>query len=104
MDIPRLLKARAADSEVGDRTALESKPHQFAPHGPQRGQQPRAQQNDPPIRTTKWPGYSQIAFGSCQRKPQELLTIIDTEKLSGKIIYVLRAVGSADSQFTINIE
>ena len=32
------------------------------------------------------------------------LTIIDTHNLSGKIIYVLRAVGSADSQFTINIE
>jgi len=34
----------------------------------------------------------------------QLLTIIDTNKLSGKIIYVLRAVGGADSQFTINIE
>jgi hypothetical protein len=34
----------------------------------------------------------------------QFLTIIDTNKLSGKIIYVLRAVGSADSQFTINIE
>lgn len=34
----------------------------------------------------------------------QFLTIIDTNKLSGKIIYVLRAVGSTDSQFTINIE
>ena len=34
----------------------------------------------------------------------QFLTIVDTNKLSGKIIYVLRAVGSADSQFTINIE
>jgi hypothetical protein len=34
----------------------------------------------------------------------QFLTIIDTNKLAGKIIYVLRAVGSADSQFTINIE
>jgi hypothetical protein len=34
----------------------------------------------------------------------QFLTLIDTKKLSGKIIYVLRAVGSADSQFTINIE
>ena len=34
----------------------------------------------------------------------QFLTIIDTSKLVGKIIYVLRAVGSANSQFTINIE
>src|ERR1700682_3280298 len=34
----------------------------------------------------------------------QFLTIIDTNMLSGKIIYVLREVGSADSQFTINIE
>jgi hypothetical protein len=34
----------------------------------------------------------------------QFLTIIDTHKLAGKIIYVLRAVGSADSQFTINVE
>jgi hypothetical protein len=32
------------------------------------------------------------------------LTIIDTHKLSGKVIYVLRAVGTADSQFAINID
>jgi hypothetical protein len=32
------------------------------------------------------------------------LTIIDTNKLSGKIIYVLRQVGTADSQFTINLD
>jgi len=34
----------------------------------------------------------------------QFLTIIDTHKLAGKIIYVLQAVGSANSQFTINIE
>ncbi len=34
----------------------------------------------------------------------QFLTIIDTSRLVGKIIYVLRAVGSANSQFTINIE
>jgi hypothetical protein len=32
------------------------------------------------------------------------LTLIDTNKLSGKIIYVLRAVGTTASQFTINVE
>jgi hypothetical protein len=34
----------------------------------------------------------------------QFLTIIDTHKLAGKIIYVLREVGTIDSQFTINIE
>ncbi len=34
----------------------------------------------------------------------QFLTIIDTNKLSGKVLYVLRAVGTADSEFTINIE
>lgn len=34
----------------------------------------------------------------------QFLTIIDTHKLAGKIIYILRAVGTADSKFTINIE
>jgi hypothetical protein len=32
------------------------------------------------------------------------LTIIDTHQLSGKIIFVRRAVGSADSQFTLVVE
>jgi len=32
------------------------------------------------------------------------LTIIDTHKLSGKIIYVLRAVGTADSQFSLTVD
>jgi hypothetical protein len=32
------------------------------------------------------------------------LTIIDTHKLSGKIIFVRREVGSADSQFTLTVE
>jgi len=32
------------------------------------------------------------------------LTIIDTHKLAGLIIYVLREVGSAVSQFTLNID
>ena len=32
------------------------------------------------------------------------LTIIDTNKLSGQIIFVRRAVGSADSQFTLIVE
>ena len=34
----------------------------------------------------------------------QFLTIIDTNKLSGKLIYVLREVGAAASNFTINIE
>ena len=34
----------------------------------------------------------------------QFLTIIDAKKLSGKIIYVLREVGSADSQFTLTID
>jgi hypothetical protein len=32
------------------------------------------------------------------------LTIIDAQKLAGKAIYVLRAVGTAASQFTLNID
>src|SRR3974390_1209863 len=32
------------------------------------------------------------------------LTIIDASKLSGKIIFVRRAVGSADSHFTLIVE
>jgi hypothetical protein len=34
----------------------------------------------------------------------QFLTIIDANKLSGKDIYVHRAVGTATSKFTINIE
>jgi hypothetical protein len=34
----------------------------------------------------------------------QFLTIIDTHTLSGMVIYVLRAVGSADSQFTLTID
>ena len=34
----------------------------------------------------------------------QFLTLIDTHQLSGKIIYVLREVGSAVSQFTLNVE
>lgn len=34
----------------------------------------------------------------------QFLTIIDTHKLSGKILYVLREVGSAVSQFTLTVE
>ena len=32
------------------------------------------------------------------------LTIIDTHKLTGKVLYVLREVGTAASQFTLNVE
>lgn len=32
------------------------------------------------------------------------LTIIDTHKLAGQVIYVLRAVGSADSQFQLIVD
>jgi hypothetical protein len=32
------------------------------------------------------------------------LTIIDTSQLSGKVLYVLRQVGSAVSQFTLTVE
>jgi hypothetical protein len=34
----------------------------------------------------------------------QFLTLIDTNKLSGKIIFVRREVGSADSQFTLTID
>jgi hypothetical protein len=34
----------------------------------------------------------------------KFLTIIDTHALSGKILYVLREVGSADSQFTLTVD
>jgi len=34
----------------------------------------------------------------------QFLTIIDSHKLSGKIIYVLREVGTADSQFSLTVE
>ena len=34
----------------------------------------------------------------------QFLTIIDTHKLAGKVIYVLREVGSAVSHFTLNID
>jgi hypothetical protein len=32
------------------------------------------------------------------------LTILNAKKLSGKVIYVLREVGTADSQFTVSVE
>src|SRR5258707_13682303 len=34
----------------------------------------------------------------------QFLTIIDTHRLSGKIIFVRRVVGSADSQFALTVE
>lgn len=34
----------------------------------------------------------------------QFLTIIDTHRLAGKVIYVLREVGSADAQFTLRVE
>ena len=34
----------------------------------------------------------------------QFLTIIDTNKLSGKIIFVRREVGSADAQFALTID
>jgi hypothetical protein len=34
----------------------------------------------------------------------KFLTIIDTHQLSGKLIYVLRQVGSAASEFTLSVE
>ena len=34
----------------------------------------------------------------------QFLTIIDTHKLAGLLIFVRRKVGSADSKFTINID
>jgi len=34
----------------------------------------------------------------------KFLTIIDTHALSGKVLYVLRQVGSEDSQFTLTID
>lgn len=34
----------------------------------------------------------------------QFLTIIDTHKISGKILYVLRQVGTADSVFSLTVE
>ena len=34
----------------------------------------------------------------------QFLTIIDTNQLTGKVIYVLRAVGTANAQFTLSVE
>jgi hypothetical protein len=34
----------------------------------------------------------------------QFLSIIDTHKLSGKVIYVLREVGTANSQFSLTVE
>jgi len=34
----------------------------------------------------------------------QFLTIIDTHKISGKIIFVLREVGTADSVFSLTVE
>ena len=34
----------------------------------------------------------------------QFLTLIDANKLAGQVIYVQREVGSANAQFTINIE
>jgi len=34
----------------------------------------------------------------------QFLTIIDTHKLAGKIIFVRRAVGSADSEFLLTVD
>lgn len=34
----------------------------------------------------------------------QFLTIIDTHKISGKAIFVRREVGSADSEFVLNVE
>ena len=34
----------------------------------------------------------------------QFLTIIDTHKLSGKIIFVRREIGSANSQFTLTVD
>ena len=34
----------------------------------------------------------------------QFLSIIDTHKISGKVIYVLRNVGSANGQFTLNVD
>ena len=34
----------------------------------------------------------------------QFLTLINAKQLSGKVIYVLRQVGTADSQFTLTVE
>jgi hypothetical protein len=34
----------------------------------------------------------------------QFLTIIDAHKLSDKVLYVLRAVGSADSEFALSLD
>jgi hypothetical protein len=47
-------------------------------------------------------GGTQLSDSGCPGF--QFLTIIDTHKLSGKIIFVRREVGSADSQFTLTVE
>jgi len=49
-------------------------------------------------------GKAGISLSSSGGPGYQFLTIIDTNKLSGKHIYVLRKVGTAASKFTINIE
>src|ERR1700746_2131791 len=34
----------------------------------------------------------------------QFLTVIDTHKISGKLLYVLRQVGTADSSFSLTVE
>jgi hypothetical protein len=49
-------------------------------------------------------GNAGIRLSSSGGPGYQFLTIIDTDKLSGKHLYVLRKVGTAASKFTINIE
>jgi hypothetical protein len=49
-------------------------------------------------------GTSTIRLSSSGGPGFRFLTIVDTRKLSGLALYVLREVGSADSEFTLTVE
>ena len=49
-------------------------------------------------------GTAGIALSDSGGPGFKFLTIIDTHALSGKVLYVLREVGSADSQFTLTVD
>jgi len=49
-------------------------------------------------------GKSATVLASSGGPGFQFLTIVDTEKLSNQVIYVLRSVGSGNSKFTINVE
>ena len=49
-------------------------------------------------------GRAGITLSSSGGPGFTFLTITDTQALAGKVIYVLRGVGSADSEFTLTVD